>query len=105
MNRKFRYYFSKFLLPGISLTLLLYFIFHLLSGDHGWFSWKSLENQLEEDQKTLKMLEEEQRQMENRVKLLRPENLDADLLEERVRAMLNNGQDSEIIIIDERIGK
>jgi cell division protein FtsB len=105
MNRKFRYYFSKFLLPGISLTLLLYFIFHLLSGDHGWFSWKSLEKELEEDQKTLELLEEAQRQMENRVKLLRPENLDVDLLEERVRAMLNNGQDAEIVIIDDKIGK
>lgn len=99
MNRKFKYHFNKLIFPFISIGLLLYFIYHLLSGAHGWLSWKTLEKTLEEEQKTFAFLDKEQQDLENKVNLMRPESLDHDMLDERIRLMLNNANENETIVI------
>ena len=104
MNRQFRYHFKKFFLPILSLILFFYFLFHILSGDHGWFSWRSLESELEESRKVLSVLEEEEKKLQNKVRLMRPGNLDRDLLDERAREMLNVAEDKDVIVVDETIG-
>lgn len=104
MNRQYRYYFKKFFLPLFSSILFIYFFYHLLSGDHGWFSWRSLETELEESRKILFVLEEEEQKLQNKVKLMRSENLDRDLLDEKAREMLNVAEDQDTVIIDETIG-
>lgn len=103
MNRKFRYHLNKLVFPLFCFLLLFYFIYHLLSGDHGWFSWRTLEKDLEADQKTLEFLEKEKQALENKVNLLRSDHIDPDMLDERIRTMLNNAQENEIIVIDKEI--
>lgn len=104
MNRQSRYYLKKFFLPGISSVLFLYFFYHILSGDHGWFSWRSLEAELEESRKVLSVLEAEEHKLQNKVKLMRSDHLDRDLLDEKAREMLNVAEDKDTVIIDETIG-
>lgn len=104
MNRQYRYYLKKYFLPISSSILFIYFFYHILSGDHGWFSWRSLETELEESRKVLLVLEEEEQKLQNKVKLMRPEHLDRDLLDEKAREMLNVVEDKDMVIIDETLG-
>ncbi len=103
MNRKFRYHLNKLFFPLFCFLLLLYFIYHLLSGDHGWLSWRTLEKELDSEHKTLEFLEKEKQSLENKVNLLRSDHIDPDMLDERIRTMLNNAQEDEIIVIDKEI--
>jgi cell division protein FtsB len=104
MNRKFRYNLKKFFLPAFSVILFFYFIFHILSGDHGLFSWHSLETELDDSREVLSVLEREEKKLQNKIHLLRPESLDRDLLDERARDMLNIVEPQDMVIIDETIG-
>ncbi|MEI8320599.1 MAG: septum formation initiator family protein [Alphaproteobacteria bacterium] len=100
ISRKVRYHLNKLLFPFLAFFLLLYVVYHLLSGNHGWFSWKTLETTLAEEQKTLELLEKEKTSLENKVNLLRPEHMDQDMLDERIRTMLNNVKEDEVLVID-----
>ncbi|HCI48511.1 MAG TPA: septum formation initiator [Holosporales bacterium] len=104
MNRQYRYYLKKFFLPASSSILFIYFFWHILSGDHGWFSWRSLETELQDSRKILLVLEEEEKKLQNKVKLMRPKHLDRDLLDEKAREMLNVADDQDIVVIDDAIG-
>lgn len=102
MNRKLRYQISKLILPGIAFGLLIYIIYHILSGDHGWFAWRQLRGELAAAQTSLTALEKEKSALEHRVQLLRPESLDLDMLDERVRAVLNNSDPNDVVAIKDR---
>ena len=99
MNRKLRYQISKLFLPGLAFGLLIYVIYHMLSGDHGWLAWRQLHSELTTAEKALIDLEKEKSALEHRVTLLRPESLDLDMLDERVRAVLNNSDPNDIVAI------
>ena len=43
--------------------------------------------------------------LERRVNLLRPEHLDRDMLDERVRSQLNLAAPNEIVIFNSQIGR
>ena len=83
------------------MGVLTYFVYHFIEGKRGWLSWKALEKDLEAAQEKLKTLKETESHLRNKVDLLRPESLDEDMLDERVRAMLGTAKGDEIIIIDE----
>lgn len=101
MSRRFPFRPSKLILPVVALGVLVYFIYHIINGNHGWLSWKHLEKELETSESTLEHLKEEQQDLQNKVSLMRPESLDEDMLDERVRTMLGTAKASEIIIIDD----
>ena len=103
MNRQYRYYFKKFFLPAFSSVLFIYFLVHILSGNHGWFSWRSLEAELEESHKVLAVLEEEEQKLQNKVKRMRPETLDRDLLDEKAREMLNVADEQDMVVVEESL--
>jgi cell division protein FtsB len=92
---------TKLILPFIALTLIIYFGYHLIHGDHGWLAWKQLETKLDESKSKLEQLDKEQKVWENRVQLMRPETLDPDMLDERVRHVLGNIKEDEVLVIDE----
>mgnify|MGYP006126587817 CR=1 FL=1 len=50
----------------------------------------------------LELTRKKKQKLELRVRLLHPENLDPDMLEERVRIMLNYGYPNEFIILDSK---
>lgn len=85
-------------LMGISLTM--YFGYHLLQGDRGWFALKKLETALSEARATHDTVGQEREELQHRVTLLRPETLDPDMLDERARAVLGYVEADDVIILN-----
>jgi cell division protein FtsB len=80
---------------------LVYFIYHLIQGNHGWLAWRSLEQDLATSHEKLKTLKQAQETLRNKVNLLQSDSLDEDMLDERIRLMLGDSREDEIIIMDE----
>lgn len=81
-----------------SLGVMAYFAHHAVHGDHGLYAslqLKEIRQKLLDDRdrhrETRKMLEE-------KVALMRPENLDPDMLDEQARARLNMAHPDDITI-------
>ena len=93
----------RHLLPLVlSACVFSYFAYHLTQGERGIIAWWKISHQLEEGQATLAELTTERRSAELQVALLRPENLDPDMLEERARVMLNFGHPDDRLVIIRR---
>lgn len=80
---------SKKMILNIFLFLLLaYFVFHSIYGNRGIIAYFSLNRQLEKAYSELNSLKAERVELEHRVKLLRPESLDKDMLDQEARRIL-----------------
>jgi len=88
---------------GVSATF--YFVFHVFHGDRGLIAWAQLRQQVVEVEATAKAMAAERQYLENRVRLLHPESLDPDMLDERARLMLNFGHPDELVILDPQVAK
>jgi len=86
----------------ISSTLMIcvasYFVYHMVMGKHGTIAWQELNATLKLASTKLSLLQAEQQQLENRVKLLRPSSLCLDLLDEQLRALGLSGS-NEIVVL------
>lgn len=87
--------------PVIAVSVLLYFVYHIIQGERGLLSWRQLNQKIEQAETRLKETLSEQEMLERRVRLMRPESLDPDMLEEQVREKLNFARKDEIVILDE----
>src|SRR5690606_7759004 len=90
---------SQFLATAASVGIFVYFFYHLMHGDRGYFALKGVEDKLETAQTQYEELVEKRMALENRVKMLRPDSIDLDLLDERVRAVLGYVRPQEKIIL------
>lgn len=91
---------ARQVIPQVLLACTLgYFAYHTIQGDRGLLAWLRLENELKVTLVEASVLAEERLQLELRVRQLRPDGLDPDLLEERARVLLNYGRDDEVIIL------
>jgi cell division protein FtsB len=88
--------------PFIGLTAVVYFAYHTVQGDRGLLAWWRLTQDIKQAEETLSQLEEVRDNLDHRAQLLRPDHLDADMLEERARLMLNMGRDDEVIVLRPR---
>ena len=97
---KSRYNHRLISLNAILLMLILYFLFHSLSGERGVFALIKLNRELKEKNLILDDILAEKQVIENRVKLLYPKSLDLDLLDEIARNDLGMiGQGEKAIIL------
>ena len=85
--------------PFLGLTAVVYFGYHTVQGDRGLLAWWRLNQEIKQAETTLGQLEEVRDSMDRRARLLRPDHLDPDMLEERARLMLNMGRDDEIVVL------
>ena len=83
--------------PAIGACLVAYFAYHAVQGDHGILARTHLKAELAQAEATLSALRSERQELEHRAGLLSPERIDPDLLEERVRIMLNYAHPDEVI--------
>lgn len=83
----------------LSFCLFAYFAYHLLHGDRGYFANKGLELKLAAAEAKYEAKLHEREALENRVKLLRPDGLDLDLLDERARVVLGFLKPEERVIL------
>jgi len=91
--------FSSIVLPVLGLGALAYLGYHFFEGERGLRASWSVEQRLARAEAERKALAAERKRLESRVGLLREESLDRDMLDERLRQMLNLVQTNDIVIL------
>lgn len=76
-----------------------YFLYHTIQGERGWFAMLRMEHEVTVAETTLAKLKKNREELEHRTGLLRNENMDPDLLEEKSRELLNYSKPNEIVIL------
>lgn len=84
-----------YLLAGI----LLYFIFHLIYGNRSIMAYFSLNKQIEAKSQELDLTKAERLELEHKVKSLKTESLDRDMLDEEARRSLGLANEKEQVFI------
>lgn len=87
--------------PFLFAVAVAYFAFHFVQGDRGLIAYLRFNQQIEDTQAQLSALGEEKVRLEHRVSLLRPDQLDRDMLDERTRTVLGVAHRDEVIILNQ----
>ncbi len=90
--------------PLMVAVVLAYFSFHAIQGERGILTWLQLSHQIERTQQALAASRAEESRLGKRVALLRRDNLDPDMLDERARMVLNLARPGELVIFLDRPG-
>jgi cell division protein FtsB len=85
--------------PGAAIFVVIYFAYHIIQGNHGILAWHRLSHELEAADKMYTTIKREHDELEHRVRLLRPEGLDPDMLQERARLVLNFSAPNEVVVL------
>lgn len=93
--------FGSAIMPLLTVLMLAYFGYHALEGDHGMKAWLQLTAEKAQLAETAADIRARREALENKVALLKPDNLDPDLLAERVREMLGFSHENEVILFHE----
>ena len=87
------------IVPVLGISLLTYFSYHAIQGERGLFAWIQLNQQLKQTRALADAVAGQRAELENRVRRLSSGSLDPDLLDERVRSMLNLARADEVVIM------
>jgi cell division protein FtsB len=87
------------IVPVLGISLLTYFSYHAIQGERGIFAWMKLNQQLKQTRALAEAVASQRAELENRVRRLSNGSLDLDLLDERVRSMLNLARGDEVVIM------
>jgi cell division protein FtsB len=83
----------------IWVCIVWYFAYHVTSGARGVLSWNKLQVEVVNLERELKILKEENAFLENKISLLRNDNIDLDLLEEVARSVLGLSYENDLIVM------
>jgi cell division protein FtsB len=83
----------------VGACIVGYFLYHTIEGERGWVVQVRLQNETHTAEETLAKIRQEREALERRVKLMRPERLDPDLLDEEARKTLNYSKPNEMVIL------
>lgn len=89
---------KKIISPVLAFFVTIYFAYHIFQGERGVMSWIHLNKKVKEQEAYLIEMNLEKESIERRVSLLKPENLDRDLLEETAKKLLNYVAPNETVI-------
>ena len=89
----------KILGPVLGISVLVYFLFHMVHGDRGLLALIQLEESVSQAKVVAMELRSTKNLWKHRVALLHPSKLDPDMLEERVIKMLNFGHKNDLVFI------
>jgi len=87
-----------FWMPVLTAAFLGYFAFHAYSGSYGMRAQESLQQSQAAMSLKLSYLRAQRRNLEQRIASVRPDNLDADIIDMEARAALNLMRADEIVI-------
>ena len=90
---------KQVVVPVLAIAVLAYFSYHAIQGDRGLFAWMAYNQQLKQTRALADAVAAQRGELENRVARLSSSSLDPDLLDERVRAMLNYADQDEVVIM------
>ena len=85
--------------PVIGIALTGYFLYNLVEGEHGLLRWLSVTREIRAENANLEAVHAQRKALDLKVSDLKPNHLDPDLLDERVRATLNLVAPDEIVIM------
>jgi cell division protein FtsB len=85
--------------PVLGIALTGYFAYHLIEGDRGLISWLRLTQEIRAENAKLEAVRAQRQTLDLKVSNLKPDHLDPDLLDERVRAILNFVAPGETVIM------
>jgi cell division protein FtsB len=88
--------------PVIGISFVVYFGYHVLHGDRGLIALRHLTQTIESRKIAHASVSKSRMALAQRVRLLYPESLDPDMLEERARVMLNYGYADDIVVMLDR---
>ena len=88
------------IVPLFCACFVVYLGFHALYGDLGLITMMRLNTEIESLEFELAAKREESEILARRIRLLRPESLDIDLLEERARIQLGFARNKDLVIFD-----
>ena len=86
--------------PVFGALVVGYFAYHSMKGDHGLNAYIKLSGELAKAEEVLQERRSKREVIEHRTNLLRPDNLDLDILDERARDVLNLLNNNERVILD-----
>jgi cell division protein FtsB len=91
---------SRQVAPQVFLACLaVYFCYHAVQGERGILAWLRLQQELTDARLLNAELAAERSHLDHGVALLRPDNLDPDMLEERARVLLNFGHSDDVLVV------
>lgn len=85
--------------PFVWAGIVCYFAYYAVYGERGLMAMRQLETEVAQAQGQLDDIHKERVRLENRSALLRPDNLDRDMLDERARLMLNYSHPDDVVIM------
>lgn len=91
----------QIVVPIFAAVISGYFAFHAVLGDRGIFAYADLSEEVREAQLKLAEVQGRREALQSDVRRLQRESLDLNLLEERVRAVLNYVDDDDLLIQEE----
>jgi cell division protein FtsB len=79
----------------------MFLIYHALHGNHGLYALAREQYRIEHLKQDLEKVTHEREVLERRVRLMRDESLDPDLLEEQARRYLGvTGKDEVVVVVE-----
>lgn len=90
---------SVLAVPAVCVAVLAFIGYNAFIGDRGLFAHEMIDAETAQLKIRLAALVEKRELLEKHIKLLRPDSLDPDMLDERARAVLNFAADGEITIL------
>jgi cell division protein FtsB len=92
--------------PALVLSVAYYLGYNLVQGERGLLAWTDINQELETNRAELERLQMERQALAHKVSLLRPDNLDPDMLDERSREVLGLADKNEVVIfLDDPLGE
>jgi cell division protein FtsB len=101
-HRRRRTILTALALYTLAALFIGYFAVNAFTGNRGLRAAQDLEQQKAEMKGELARLKTERRMWEHRVSLLRSDRIDPDMLDERVRAMLDYVEPNDIVMLTPR---
>ena len=86
--------------PLVWLVLTFYFGWHAVNGERGLRRMFELKQEIAVAKQVADEIALRRAEMEQKVQMLSPQSVDADMLEESARSLLNMGQDGDYIILE-----
>jgi len=83
----------------IGIAICVYFSYHAIYGSRSFSRWLDLNTQITTMSKMNNNLDHKYEALEKKVTMMRPESLNKDMLEERVRLVLGYAHPDEIIVV------
>ncbi len=90
--------FAAMVLPAVCAAVTAYFGYYAIWGERGVLALESVQADLGVHREQLAQVHAERLRLEHRIALMKPGQVDPDLVEELARAKLMDGQPGEVAI-------